>query len=868
MTDRPSTLQTQVEHDQARIQAEMASLEASTDPFVSAVRATRMPMIITSPRLPDNPVIFVNNSFCRLTGYARHEILGRNCRFLQGPETDPDTVRQIREAVARAEAIEIDIRNHRKDGTPFWNRLLSAPVRDASGEVAYFFASQVDVTLERERLAGLESHNAALLAALGDRLRSLEESESRLRFATEAGGLGIWELDLPTGTLSTSVLCKAHFGRAPEAPLGEESFRRAIHPEDRPAVEAAIAESVATGRDYAVECRVVRPDGGIGWVAMRAQLVRAIDGTPLRLAGTTHDITRRRQAERHDHALLELDDRIRALETPGDLAFAAAEILGRTLDVTRAGYGTIDPQAETITIERDWTAPGVASLSGTLRFRDYGDYFEELKRGETVVIADANADPRTDAAAMRAIGAIAVINMPITEAGRVVALFYLGHPTPREWLPEELAFVREVSQRARMAVARRRAEQDLRALAGELESQVAARTQALMEAEAALRQSQKMEAVGQLTGGIAHDFNNLLTGISGSLELIRARIAQGRLPEVDRYLNAARGASNRAAALTHRLLAFSRQQALDPRPTSMNRLVAGLEELIRRTVGPAITVEVVGAAGLWTTMVDPGQLENALLNLCINARDAMPEGGRLTIETANARLDRPAAALRELAPGHYVALSVSDTGTGMTEEVIAKAFDPFFTTKPLGQGTGLGLSMIYGFARQSGGQVRIYSELGQGTTMRIYLPRHLGEAEAAEAAEAPAAAPPRARQGETVLVVDDEAPIRMLVADLLGDLGYVAIEAEHAAAGLDILRSGARVDLLVTDVGLPGGMNGRQLADAARALRPGLKALFITGYAENAVVGHCHLEPGMAMLSKPFTMEALASRIREMIQGP
>ncbi|RYI88798.1 MAG: response regulator, partial [Acetobacteraceae bacterium] len=382
----------------------------------------------------------------------------------------------------------------------------------------------------------------------------------------------------------------------------------------------------------------------------------------------------------------------------------------------------------------------------------------------------------------------------------------------------------------------------------------------------ALRQSQKMEAVGQLTGGIAHDFNNLLTGISGSLELLQTRMAQGRLTELDRYINAAQGASRRAAALTHRLLAFSRRQTLEPRPTGINALVAGMEELVRRTVGPAVTIEVVGAAGLWPALVDPNQLENALLNLCINARDAMPDGGRLTIETANVQLDRKATALRELAPGHYVALSVSDTGTGMTPEVIAKAFDPFFTTKPLGQGTGLGLSMIYGFARQSGGQVRIYSEVGQGTTVRIYLPRHLGEAEAAEAPE-PLPDAPRAGSGETVLIVDDEAPIRMLVADVLEDLGYVAIEAEDAAAGLAILRTTARVDLLVTDVGLPGGMNGRQLADAGRALRPGLKALFITGYAENAALGHGQLEPGMQVLTKPFAMEALATRIREMIQG-
>jgi len=390
--------------------------------------------------------------------------------------------------------------------------------------------------------------------------------------------------------------------------------------------------------------------------------------------------------------------------------------------------------------------------------------------------------------------------------------------------------------------------------------------EALRMTEEALRQSQKMEAVGQLTGGLAHDFNNLLAGISGSLELMQTRISQGRLKDIDRYMAAAQGAAKRAAALTHRLLAFSRRQTLDPKPTNVNALVAGIEELIRRTVGPEITVEVVGAAGLWTALVDPNQLENALLNLCINARDAMPEGGRITIETANRWLDERAAKERDLSPGQYLSLCVSDNGTGMSADVIAKAFDPFFTTKPIGQGTGLGLSMIYGFARQSGGQVRIYSEIDQGTTVCLYLPRHHGDAGEAEAV-ADLADAPRAEKGETVLIVDDEPSVRMLVTEVLEDLGYTAIEAADGSSGLKVLQSDVRIDLLVTDVGLPGGMNGRQMADAARVKRPDLKVLFITGYAENAAVGNGHLEPGMAVLTKPFVMEILASRIREMIEA-
>ena len=387
----------------------------------------------------------------------------------------------------------------------------------------------------------------------------------------------------------------------------------------------------------------------------------------------------------------------------------------------------------------------------------------------------------------------------------------------------------------------------------------------LRQAEEALRQSQKMEAVGQLTGGIAHDFNNLLTGITGSLELLQTRLGQGRVKEIDRYVNAAQGAAKRAAALTHRLLAFSRRQTLDPRPTDLNRLVIGMEELIRRTVGPENALEVVAAGGLWSTLIDHSQLENALLNLCINARDAMPGGGRITIETANRWLDEHGAGERDLEPGQYVSLCVTDTGIGMPPEVIERVFDPFFTTKPIGQGTGLGLSMVYGFVRQSGGQVRIYSEVGQGTTMCLYLPRHYGKDDDKPSALA-SKTTERPQASHTILIVDDEPSIRMLLADALEEIGFSVIEAHDGPTGLRILQSDATIDVLITDVGLPGGMNGRQLADAARLTRAELRVLFITGYAENAIIGNGQLAPGMQVLTKPFVVEALASRVLDMIK--
>jgi PAS domain S-box-containing protein len=977
--------------DAARIGAELMRLDGGTDPFAASVRATRMPMVVSDPRQPDNPIVFVNDSFCRLTGYPREQIVGRNCRFLQGPDTDPATVARIRAAVQAQEPIEIDIRNHRRDGTPFWNRLLMAPVRDQTGEVAYFIASQVDVTLEWERLEGLEFRNAALLAELSDQLHAQEESEARLRYATQAAGMGVWELDLPGYSLTTDSTSRAIHGRDPALRFSYADRQACIHPDDMARVDEATTRAVETGAEYAIEYRVLRP-GGTGWVEARAQVVPPTVGAPLRLAGVFMDVTERREATlrlqlseaslrlatdaaevgtwdldldadvltwtdrtkamfglepdepcgmadfytglhpddraavtaafaaaldparrtsydveyrtlgKHDGALrwvaargrgmfqdgrcvralgtalditaqkaerarqdllLALSGTTRTLADPTAILAAAATMLGRHLGVQRVGWSHVQAEADLMFVETGY-ADGLPPLHGPFQMDRYGKAnLERRLAGQTLSVPDAGVPDQADAN-WAPLGIGAVISVPLMRDGTLRAALFVNAAAPRAWTPDEVRLVEDVAALVWDAVERARAEANLRELNATLEARVEERTAELRRAEDALRQSQKMEAVGQLTGGIAHDFNNLLTGITGALELLQRRVGEGRYGEIGRFASVATTSANRAAALTQRLLAFARRQPLDPKPVAANRLVADMEDLLRRTLGPGVTLEMVLSGGLWGTLCDPNQLESALLNLAINARDAMPEGGRLTIETANAHLDDAYARTQgfEVRSGQYVSISVTDTGVGMDPAVASRIFEPFFTTKPIGQGTGLGLSMLYGFVKQSDGHVRVYSEPGRGTTMRLYLPRHAGAAVLDGEMNAPATP---AGAGETVLVVDDEDAVRMLVAEALADMGYVALEAANGSAGLDILRSVAKVDLLVTDVGLPG-LNGRQLADAARVLRPGLRVLFITGYAGNAAIGNGVLEAGMEILTKPFALEALAAKLRAMMQ--
>ncbi|WP_370196857.1 PAS domain S-box protein [Aurantimonas sp.] len=646
---------------------------------------------------------------------------------------------------------------------------------------------------------------------------ALRESEARFRTFAEALPLVLFTTDADGRYDYTNPFLQAFTGMSAEA-LAGFGWSEALHPDDRARALAVWAERRAAEEPFEIEYRLRREDGVYRWFLGRCVPARAAQaGAALRWIGTCVDMqdiveardAKARQSEDLERLVAERTaDRDRMWRLSTDLMLVAR--FDGTILATNPAWTTL----------LGWDE---ADLVGTS--------FLDLIHPDDTEATKAEAGRLSDG-----LSTLRFENRYRTRDGSYVWLSWTAVPDEQ--------FIHAVARDVN-------AEKDA---AAELE-----------RAQEALRQSQKMEAVGQLTGGLAHDFNNLLAGISGSLDLMGTRLAQGRLSEADRYLVAAQGAAKRAAALTHRLLAFSRRQTLDPKPTNTGALISGMEELIRRTVGPAIGVESVVGGGVWSVLVDPNQLENALLNLCINARDAMPDGGKITIETANRWLDGRAARERDLAPGQYISLCVSDNGSGMTPDVVEKAFDPFFTTKPIGMGTGLGLSMIYGFARQSGGQVRIYSELGQGTMVCIYLPRYLGTKDDSEDAALPVPAVAPTETGRTVLVIDDEPLVRMLVVDVLEELGYTALEAGDGPSGMKVIESEARIDLLITDVGLPNGMNGRQVAEAARQVRAGLKVLFITGYAENAVLNHGHLEHGMQVVTKPFDMGDLTRRIQTII---
>jgi PAS domain S-box-containing protein len=664
--------------------------------------------------------------------------------------------------------------------------------------------------------------------------RALREREAELARVQQVGRIGGLEVDLRTGFRNrrSPEYLLVH-GLPPDA-INEshEDWVRRIHPEDREATEGKFRDAVVSGvTDYAVQYRIIRPsDGAVRWISVRSTIERDSNGKAIRLVGAHTDVTEQVLA---DQALRQSEERYRLLAD--QLADLNATLAQRVEDKTRERDRIWNVSQDLLLVaDRD----GIWKTINPAWTRTLGwDEAELLDR-----TSEWLEHPDDKGAGRPRVERLRVGESPIRFEGR-----FLHKDGSYRWLSWTGVADRE----------------HIYAVARDVTADKAA-AERLKATEEALLQSQKMEAVGQLTGGIAHDFNNLLTGIVGSLDLMRTRLDQGRTDNVARYINAAMTSANRAAALTHRLLAFARRQPLVPKSVDANQLVVSLEDLLRRTIGETIDLAIAAADDLWITLCDPNQLEAALLNLAINARDAMPRGGRLTITTANLAIAGITADTPALAPGDYIRIDVTDTGIGMSADIAARAFDPFFTTKPIGQGTGLGLSMIYGFARQSNGHATIDSKIGRGTSVKIYLPRHRSEVAVEHGASAKAAV--HAAAGETILVVEDEPVVRGVILEMLAEQGYRTLEAVDGPAGLQILRTEARIDLLLTDVGLPG-MNGRQLADQAREMRPGLKVLFITGYAETVAIADGFLQPGMEMITKPFDLGNLSRRVRGMVSG-
>jgi len=750
------------------------------------------------------------------------------------------------------------------------------------------------------------------------RLAAINASEAQFRTFAQAMANHVWTAP-PDGQPDWFNQRALDYSGRTLAELVGQGWAGMVHPDDLPQALALWTSSISSGTDYETEYRMCRADGQYRWHLVRALPIRAADGTILRWIGTNTDIHEQKLSE-----VASLRDRDRLWMLSQDLMLVCdfdgiitavnpsatrllgwneEEMVGRNIvdflhadDVadTVAQIETLSAGATTLAFENryarkqggyrllDWTAvPDSGRIHAVGR-----DITEErsLARDRERIW---NLSPVVKLV-LSPSGEVHAVNPSWTRilgwseaetVGRQVTDFVAPEEQARSLAAlERLSAGARLIETERLLVAKDGGRHRIawitvadggtlytfgRDVTAEREA-----AEALAETEAALRQSQKMEAVGQLTGGIAHDFNNLLQGITGSLEIIRRRLEDGRVDGIDRFLAGATTAANRAAALTHRLLAFARRQPLDPRPVEANPLIGSMEDLMRRTLGEQIELDLLLSQDLWPTLCDHNQLENAILNLVINARDAMPDGGRLTIDTFNTHFDTARADRHpDLTPGDYICIRVTDTGSGMDEDTIARAFEPFFTTKPLGQGTGLGLSMIYGFARQSEGIALIDSTIGRGTSISLYLPRHSGAVEAeAPVADRPDRAIP-AGAAEVVLVVEDEPVVRGLVVELLTELGYQVIEAHDGPEGLERLRGRGRIDLLITDIGLPG-LNGRQIADAGRELRPDLKVLYMTGYAENAALAPGFLQPGTAIITKPFAIEAMAERVRAIIETP
>jgi PAS domain S-box-containing protein len=795
-------------HDRRRIQAERDQAQTLLRSFVEAAPG----VVYAKDR--QGRILIGNRGTTELIGVPPEQYVGRTDAELLGDPAQAAAVMRTDERVmASGQTEQLEEEVSFPDGRRAHWLSTKAPLRDADGTIVGLIGTSLDIT---ERKTAEARHL---------------EVEERYRLAARATNDAIWDWRISDGQVVWNEALTALFGHV----LSETSAQwwlDHIHPDDRARVEHGIHAVIDSEQaTWSEEYRFLRADGSYAAVLDRGAVLRGATGEPIRMIGAMLDLSGRKAAEA---ALADREERLRLATEAGDMGFWDVDLVQDVLiwpARTKAMFG-ISPHAE-VTMhdfyaglhpeDRDATSAAFAAAADPLLRAHYDVEYRTIGKEDGVV--------RWVAAKGRG----------MFEGDRCVRV---------------LGVAIDVT-------ARKAADARLQELNERLESRVLEEVAERSRVEDALRQSQKMEAVGQLTGGIAHDFNNMLTTIMGPLDLLQTRLG-GSDPRTQRYIDMALDGARRAAQLTQRLLAFSRRQPLQPVPVDANRLVAGMSDLLAHSLGRSVRLETALAEGLWWIHADANQLENVILNLAVNARDAMPGGGRLAVETANCEVAPAAVDHPGIPAGQYVTVMVSDSGTGMTPEVIAKAFEPFFTTKQVGQGTGLGLSQVYGFVKQSSGHVRISSEVGHGTTVKVYLPRHTGPIDVPGAGSAGAGPGGVAKGRELILIVEDEPAVRQLSIDVLTELGYPVLAADGAAAALKLIDAHPDIALLFTDVVMPE-VNGRELADEALRRRPALKVLFTSGYSRNALEHDGVLAPGVQLIGKPYALEALATRVRGML---
>lgn len=786
---------------------------------------------------------YLNTRWYEFTGQREEEALGVGWLDATHPDDKEEASRLFLEALAQREGFRLEYRLRRYDGVYRWAIDAAEPRFTVDGTFLGYIGSVIDIDDRHE----ME--------------KKLADSESGLQALTDSIDQMVWSTQ-PDGFHDYYNQRWYEFTGAESGTTDGEGWNDIVHPDDLCRTQEVWGNCLKTGEPYHIEYRLRHRSGRYRWVIGRANAVRNDRGDIIRWYGTCTDVHELKTAELQRSAIIDFDEEASITTDPQEIIRIAVGKISEVMKVARVGYGEIDPVRGEISIEVDWTREGVSSLAGRRRLEDYGSFIEDLKRGAAVVIDEAQLDYRTreKTSALAKIAAISSINVPILEQAGLVAVLFVNNDQPTDWADEECAFLRDMGARLRSAVERRRAQNELAVVAETLEDEVARRTEELRLSEERLRQSQKLETIGKLTGGVAHDFNNLLQVVAGNLQLLQKDVTGNERAE-RRVTNAMAGVI-RGAKLASQLLAFGRRQALDPKVINVGRFLRDMDDMLRRSIGEAIDIETIIGGGLWNCLADPAQVENAVLNLAINARDAMEGTGRLTIEVGNAYLDDDYAVKHdEVSPGQYVVISVSDTGSGIPADILDKVIEPFFSTKPEGKGTGLGLSMVFGFVKQSGGHVKIYSEVGHGTTVKMYLPR----AHASEDREIALQSGPIVGGNETILVAEDDDEVRDTVVEILSELGYRVLKAPNAEAALSVVEAGMPIDLLFTDVVMPGSMKSPEMARRAQERQPNMAVLYTSGYTENSIVHGGRLDPGVELISKPYSREALARKVRHVL---